>query len=189
MFKSLTIKHLGWSALLPLIIFFMCKIQIRVISPEKIYMRSVWFLSIVLVISASAFSQKPNANYDSLLAKKLGADDYGMKSYSLVILKTGSNTSATKTFIDSCFKGHMDNIMKLEKAGKLIVAGPLVKNDKTYRGIFILDVKDMDEARRLVDTDPAVQGNLLAYELFTWYGSAALPLYLESADKIWKTGF
>ena len=24
------------------------------------------------------------------------------------------------------------------------------------------------------------------YEIFTWYGSAALPEYLPAADKIWK---
>lgn len=30
-----------------------------------------------------------NPNYDKILADKLGGDDYGMKSYFLVILKMG----------------------------------------------------------------------------------------------------
>ena len=34
---------------------------------------------------------KTNPKYDKILADKLGGDDYGMKSYFLVILKTGSN--------------------------------------------------------------------------------------------------
>jgi hypothetical protein len=37
---------------------------------------------------------KTNTKYDKALAEKLGGDDYGMKSYFLVILKTGSNTSS-----------------------------------------------------------------------------------------------
>jgi uncharacterized protein YciI len=69
---------------------------------------------------------------------------------------------------------------------KLIVAGPMGKNDKTYRGIFILDVKTIDEAKDLVKTDPAVNAGLLAVEFYEWYGSAALPVYLETAKKIAK---
>ena len=68
----------------------------------------------------------------------------------------------------------------------LIVAGPIGKNEKTYRGIFILDVPTLDEANELLLTDPAIKANYLAPELYTWYGSAALSEYLEASDKIWK---
>lgn len=51
-----------------------------------------------------------NINYDESLAKKLGADDYGMKGYVLVLLKTGTNHSTNETFINNCFRGHMENI-------------------------------------------------------------------------------
>lgn len=127
-----------------------------------------------------------NPEYDDLLANKLGRDDLGMKSYIWVILKTGSNTSTDKNFINECFRGHMNNIQKLVKEEKMIVAGPLGKNDKTYRGIFILDVKTLDEAKVLLQADPAVTEGLLEAEYFLWYGSAALPEYLPYADKIWK---
>lgn len=127
-----------------------------------------------------------NPNYDSRLAQLLGADDYGMKSYILVILKTGSNQSTDKTFINNCFKGHLDNINKLVKEGQLIVAGPFGKNGKSYRGIFILDVTTFEEAEMLLNTDPAIKESLLDVELYNWYGSAALPEYLEFSDKIWK---
>ncbi|TNF44929.1 MAG: hypothetical protein EP310_02560, partial [Bacteroidetes bacterium] len=125
-------------------------------------------------------------NYNEALAKKLGADDYGMKQYVLVILKTGENTTATSEETNTAFRGHMENINRLVEEKKLIVAGPLGKNDKTYRGIFILDVKTVEEAEKLVQTDPAVQSKLLAAELFPWYGSAALAEYLPVSDKIWK---
>lgn len=128
-----------------------------------------------------------NPNYDKALAEKLGADDYGMKSYFLVILKTGTNTTTDKAFIGESFRGHLDNINKLVQEGKLIVAGPLGKNENSYRGIFILhNIESLADAEVLLETDPAIKNQLLAYDIFTWYGSAALPEYLPYSDKIWK---
>lgn len=128
-----------------------------------------------------------NPNYDKALAEKLGGDDYGMKRYFFVILKTGTNTSTDKELISESFKGHMDNINRLVEAGKLIVAGPLGKNANNYRGIFILNnitsIEDVDE---LLLTDPAIKNRLLDYEVFNWYGSSALPEYLPVSDKVWK---
>ena len=146
------------------------------------------FLVIILSINVS-FSQKTNPNYDAELATKLGADDYGMKKFVFVILKTGSNESTDKVLKDSCFTGHMNNINRLVKEQKLIVAGPMVKNDKLYRGIFILDVSTKDEANLLLETDPAIKAKFLEPELYIWYGSAALSEYLEASDKVWKIGF
>tara|TARA_R110000744_G_C19320986_1_gene557637 strand:- start:1161 stop:1619 length:459 start_codon:yes stop_codon:yes gene_type:complete len=146
------------------------------------------FLVIILSINVS-FSQKTNPNYDAELAVKLGADDYGMKKFVFVILKTGSNESTDKVLKDSCFTGHMTNIDRLVKEKKLIVAGPMVKNEKSYRGIFILDVSTKDEANLLLETDPAIKAKFLEPELYLWYGSAALSEYLEASDKVWKIGF
>ena len=95
-----------------------------------------------------------------------------------------------KEFINKSFGGHMDNINRLVKEGKLIVAGPLGKNDKTYRGIFILNnIKTMEKAKELLQTDPAIKIGLLDYEIFSWYGSAALPEYLPATEKIWRKQF
>lgn len=127
-----------------------------------------------------------NPDYDKALAEKLGADDYGMKSYILVMLKTGTHQITDKSLINQHFRGHMNNINRLAEEGKLIVAGPLGKNDQTYRGIFILDVTSIEEAEQLLVTDPAIKEGLLNYELYKWYGSAALPAYLEVSDKVWK---
>jgi uncharacterized protein len=149
-------------------------------------MKINFILIIILFAFISGFAQTGNPNYDPELAKKLGADDFGMKSYVLVMLKTGSNTNAEKAYIDSCFTGHMANINRLVKEGKLIVAGPMGKNECTYRGIFILDLP-FSEAASVLQTDPAIHSGLLGYEIYPWYGSAALPVYLETADKIWQT--
>lgn len=149
-------------------------------------MKYCFLLFSLLLFSGTFFSQKENKKYDAKLAQKLGADEYGMKMYVMVILKTGERTEYSESFSDSCFRGHMDNINRLVKAHKMIVAGPFGKNDKAFRGIFILDVKTVDEARELIKADPAVCEKILEAEYFHWYGSAALPTYLENVDKISK---
>ena len=97
-------------------------------------MKTTLTLLSTLIFSLSLLSQ--NKNYDEVLAKKLGADVYGMKNSVLVILKTGSNGRTDKKYIDSCFASHMKNISKIADEGKLIVAGPISTNEKTYRGIL-----------------------------------------------------
>ena len=141
---------------------------------------------LLLLINLAATAQTTNPNYDAELAARLGADDYGMKSYVLVILKTGPTTSDDKEFVGRCFRGHLDNIGRLVDEGKMIVAGPLGKNELTYRGIFIFNVKTVEEAAELLQSDLAVKEGLLAAELLPWYGSAALGEYLPYSDKIWK---
>lgn len=141
---------------------------------------------LVLLLATATKGQTANPNYDSTLAKSLGADEYGMKRYFLVILKTGSNTTKDKKFTDSCFMGHFANMQKMEQAKQLVVAGPFGKNNDQFRGLFILNVASMEEAKQLVQTDPAVNANLLQADVYPWHGSAALPEYLKSTDKIWR---
>lgn len=130
----------------------------------------------------------PNPNFYRALAEKLGGDEYGMKSYFFVILKKGTNTTADKELIGQSSRGHLDNINQLVEEKKLIVAGPLEKNKNNYRGIFILNnITSEEEANALLQSDPAIKNGLLDYEIFSWYGSAALPEYLPTSDKIWKS--
>lgn len=143
-------------------------------------------LCIAFLTSLSATAQS-NASYDAALAKKLGADDYGMKRYVLAILKTGSNTTKDTLLLNQLFQGHMKNIERLAKDGKLVVAGPLYKNDRSYRGIFILNTGDIQEAKEMIGTDPAIKEKVFDVELFQWYGSAALPEYLPYHEKVQKS--
>ncbi|HRG17736.1 MAG TPA: YciI family protein [Flavobacterium lutivivi] len=146
------------------------------------------FLLFFILLASIAFAQQENA-YDEKLAKELGADDYGMKTYVFCILKTGSNTTATPEEQSKLFKGHMDNIIKLSNEGKLSVAGPFMKNDKNYRGIFIFNVSTIEEAKILVESDPAVQAKIFEAELTLWYSSAALQEVGKIHEKISKNKF
>jgi uncharacterized protein YciI len=67
----------------------------------------------------------------------------------------------------------MDNIRRLTDEGKLVLAGPFM-DDGEVRGIYIFDVKTVEEAKKLTETDPAIQAGSLIIDLHPWYGSAAL---------------
>ena len=132
-------------------------------------------------------SNNKKITYNQKLADSLGADQYGMKAYTIVMLKTGTAKIDDKEKKAELMKGHMENIGKLAKEGKITVAGPfLEKNKEDYRGMFIFNTKSKDEAESWVKTDPAVAAGIFNYEIFSWYGSAALPLYLKHHDEIAK---
>lgn len=150
-----------------------------------------YLLTLIFIALTFSFSmgQKTNPNYDADLAKKVGADDYGMKKFVFVMLKTGTNTSTDKELENKAFAGHMSNLEVLVKADKLVVAGPIGENDNQYRGIFILNVGTIKEAKEILKTDPAISAKYLAADYYEWYGSAALSEYLAASDKVWKKGF
>lgn len=143
------------------------------------------FLSLILLLLTLASNAQ---QYDQALATELGADERGMKSYVLVILKTGPVVVNDKQQRDSIFAGHMQNIGRMSEAGWLVSAGPIGKNDKQYRGIYIFDVRTIEEAEKLVVTDPAVKSGVLAAEYYPWYASAALPIHKKYHKKIQKKG-
>lgn len=150
------------------------------------YLVKATAICFLLFCSFWVHAQSTNPHYNQSLADSLGGDDYGMKRYVLVMLKTGTGSIADKKATDSLFHGHMKNINHLAATGKLVVAGPLQKNEKTYRGLFILNAKTFEEARQMLEGDPAIKAQLLEPELYGWYGSAALPMYLDFHGKVEK---
>jgi uncharacterized protein YciI len=152
-------------------------------------MKNLLFTILTLASFNALSAQEPTSTYDEKLAKSLNADEYGMKQYVFCILKTGKNITATKEEQAKLFEGHMANINKLAAEGKLVVAGPFMKNDKNYRGIFIFNVSTIEEAQALVATDPAVKANIFEVDLTPWYSSAALQEISKMHEKIAKTKF
>lgn len=153
-------------------------------------MKSRTLLIVGLLLSALSFAQEKKADkpkYNQELATSLGADRYGMKPYTIVMLTTGTAKIEDKAKMGELMKGHMTNIGKLADEGKIVVAGPfLEKNKENYRGMFIFNTKSKEEAEQWVKTDPAVQAGVFSYEIFPWYGSAALPLYLKHHNEVAK---
>ena len=144
-------------------------------------------LAAICGFAQTADTVKTAVRYDEVLAKKLGADERGMRMFVLCILKTGPKDAEIKgKEREDLFTGHFGNINRLAEEGKLAVAGPFGKNDKTYRGLYIFNVSTVEEAEKLVVLDPAVKAGIFVPELTLWYGSAAMLVVNETHKKLEK---
>lgn len=148
--------------------------------------KAITIICISILLPMAVQAQK--AAYDSTLAKSLKADDYGMKTYVFVMLKTGTNKSTDKAAQSKAFEGHMNNIKKMAADGMLAVAGPF-NNGGDHRGIFILNVTSIEAAKKLLEGDAAIKEKYLEPELILWYGSAALMEVPKTHEKIQKKSF
>lgn len=152
-------------------------------------MKKLVLLSALLLTGIfAAQAQTVKVAYDSLLAKKLGADDYGMKHYVMALLKKGPNRTQDSTTAANIQAGHMKNIERMAKEGKLVVAGPF-EDDWDVRGIYIFNVSTVEEAQKLTATDPAIIAGRLVMELHPFYCSAALMQVNDVHNTIQKKGF
>jgi len=84
---------------------------------------------------------------------------------------------------------YTSNDLLLASQNKLVAAGPLGKNDKSYEGIFILNTESKTEAEKMLETDTAIKLNVLTAEYYLLYSSAALQQIFEIHKKIEKTHF
>ncbi len=128
---------------------------------------------------ASESASAPAAAYDAELARRVGADEHGMRSYVLVILKTGPTRVPDGEKRDAMFAGHFANIERLANEGKLALAGPFAKNEEGWRGLFLFAVPTVEEARALTATDPVIINGEMVAEFHPWFGSAAAMLLPE----------
>ena len=142
-------------------------------------------LAFTCIASVAMAAEKPT--FDPELAKRLGADERGMKMYVLCILKTGPKDVEIKgEERKKIFAGHFANIGRLADEGKLAIAGPFGDNDKSYRGLYIFNVATIEEAEKLVTLDPAVKAGVFVPDLTPWYASAALMVVADTHKRIVK---
>lgn len=135
--------------------------------------------------SAQTKTAGPAPQYDAELAGTLGADERGMRSYVLVILKTGPKNIEDKAERAKIFEGHFANMGRLAAEKKLVLAGPL-DGKEGRRGIFVMATPDIEEASRLVATDPVIISGLMEADYHKLYGSAALMMVNDVHNKIQK---
>lgn len=91
-----------------------------------------------------------------------------IRQYFFVMLLKGKNRSQDSITAAKIQEGHMANINRLYKAGKLKVAGPF-GDEGEWKGIFIFDCASKQEVEELLKTDPAVMAGRLNYEIHPWW--------------------
>ncbi|NNE67105.1 MAG: hypothetical protein HKN33_11120 [Pyrinomonadaceae bacterium] len=144
----------------------------------------------ILFLTVPAFGQKAEDKttntFDAELAARLGADDYGMRSYVYVLLKTGPADITDEKKRNEIFRGHFANMGKLAEKGILVAAGPFDDPKKVKRGFYIFNVDNVEDAKKYVESDPGVKSGIFDYELTKLYSSAALMMINEIHGKIQK---
>ena len=150
-------------------------------------------LSLGLLLSGSlaeqafaADSAAVPSSFDPELAAKTGADEYGMRSYVFVVLKTGPADITDPDRRREIFSGHFANMRRLAEDGMLVLAGPFVDAGER-RGMYIFNVTEISDAEALVESDPAVAAGIFVPEFTRFYGSAGLMLLNELHKKLQKT--
>src|ERR1700682_5576838 len=99
---------------------------------------------------------------------------YEMTTYVAGFFHKGPNWTAEQTDETRRIQaGHLANFQKLAEAGKLIVAGPFGDNGD-LRGMLIFKLNSVDEARALMDADPALKAGRLPLDLHPWFAAAGL---------------
>ena len=137
-------------------------------------MKKMIFLLLIASLIITACEQKtgPAANTASVAKYDLLSDTsvYSgeMKRYWLVLLKRGPNRTQDSISAAKIQAGHMANINRLAKEGKIIMAGPM-GYDGDLRGIFIMNCKDSSEVEQIVNTDTAVMTGRLKMEYYPWW--------------------
>ena len=63
---------------------------------------------------------------------------------------------------------HFEELQRLQKIGKLILAGRTLDMDSSGFGIVILEVDSEEEARMLMENDPAVKEGIMTATLFPY---------------------
>ena len=122
-------------------------------------MKKLFILAIIislLIPAALRAQEKKNAQEPK----------FEMVQYYFVNLIKGPNRTQPDSTAKKIQAGHMANMEKMAADGKLICAGPYA--DDKGGGIFIISVKTIEEARALVDNDPAVKAGRLTYEIRPW---------------------
>src|SRR5215207_7201236 len=98
-----------------------------------------------------------------LLAGSVFAAD--STSYVLVLLNANpERPDIEKDSMERVQVGHLENMNRLYNEGILVVSGPF--GDKQGGGLFLFKVPTLEEARAHLATDPAVQAQRYAPEVF-----------------------
>ena len=86
----------------------------------------------------------------------------------MAIMKRGPAWDSTKAEDrNAIVQQHLKNVLALLTSGKLIIAGPF-DDSSDLAGIFIFRTASADEAKALVDTDPAVKAGFMIPEMHPW---------------------
>ncbi len=97
--------------------------------------------------------------------------------YVLAILTSGTRANELdEAARAAATAGHRARINSMGAEGTLLLAGPFgePRGDENWRGIYVFDLSDTDEAYELARTDPAIEAGLFDLLLMPWHSNVDL---------------
>ena len=93
-----------------------------------------------------------------------------LERFSFVLLRRGPRANElSEDELDRLQAAHLAHLDAMSEQGVMAVAGPFGEQpDETWRG-FCLYTVELDEARRLAESDPSVQAGRMAVQVFNWW--------------------
>jgi len=93
-----------------------------------------------------------------------------LDSYSFVLLKRGPRAAEfSDDELEVLQAQHLAHLQAMTEQGHLVLAGPFSDQpDDTLRG-FCLYRTDLEETRRLAESDPSVQAGRMAVDVMGWW--------------------
>jgi uncharacterized protein YciI len=129
------------------------------------------------VLASAAPPPAPTATPD------IGPGGFEMTTYYVALLYRGPKWTPEETVETRAIQdGHMANIQRLAREGKLLLAGPFA-DDGDLRGIFVFKVGSMQEAQEIAATDPAVKAGRLRLDIHKWYSAKNITVTARSSPK------
>jgi uncharacterized protein YciI len=113
----------------------------------------------------------------ALAACAAGPASASLPEYTLVRLETGPRTEPlTDAESREVFGGHFANMLRLQREGDLLLAGPFgkQKTDPRWRGLFVLATTDHERARQLAETDPGFAAGVFRFAFASFATDAPL---------------
>ena len=123
-------------------------------------------LALCLAVTAASANDKPRAGTMTLTPSAPADPD--LTTYYVGLITKGPNFDAYgKEDRAKIQSAHLENVDRLARLGKLLVAGPCPDN-REWRGIYIFKCASLEEAERLAASDPEVQTGRLRVEIHPW---------------------
>lgn len=129
-------------------------------------------------------------NYDEALAKKLGADEFGMKKYVIAFLYRGDPVSEySEVKRSEIQKGHMANITQTSRGRKDGFCRVIFLEIKKREVYSFSPSEVLKRPKVLTESGLAVKAGVLKTDQKEWNGSASLGMVVEISEKIAKNNF
>jgi uncharacterized protein YciI len=98
-----------------------------------------------------------------------------LESYTFVLLKRGPRAAEyAGEQLDRLQEQHIAHLDAMREQGHMLIGGPFSDQpDESLRG-FCIYKTELEETRRLAESDPSVQAGRMAVEIMTWWTKRGL---------------